>query len=202
MDEDLETRVRRLYAAIGEVVIDDMSRFAPVVGQAPGWVFMYQDWRGGLSDEQLSNLAHAAINNVANLRNHLYAWVGRQGRSKEAVTYTVRQSFELQVLIDLANNERHGYPPKPGQSQSGRCPRLTEVKRVLRLSTGISPNSIASITMMPMPTPMNTGSGSTNVIVTGTVLDQTGLVIGDLYDFLEKGVKAWEALLPRLGLHL
>ena len=71
MDEILKARVRRIYAAIGEDITDDLSKFTPVFGERDRMLFTNQDGGGGLSDEQLSNLAHIAINNVANLRNHL-----------------------------------------------------------------------------------------------------------------------------------
>ena len=71
MDEILKARVRRIYAAIGEDITDDLSKFTPALWRTRSHALHEPRLGGGLSDEQLSNLAHIAINNVANLRNHL-----------------------------------------------------------------------------------------------------------------------------------
>lgn len=202
MDDELKSRIRRLYAAVGEIATDDIAQFRPVTGRVGNMQFMYGDFRGGLNDEQLSNIAHIAIGNVANLRNHLYAWAGRKGLDVAPITDAVRQSVALQILIDLANNERHGYPPRPGQSQSGRNPRLSEVNRVLSISSGSEPNSGAFVAFAPMPTAQVVGSGSARVVITGTIVDDTGAFIAQLDSILEDGTKAWEILFPTLGLVL
>ena len=148
----------------------------------------------------MSNIAYTAIGNIANLRNHLYAWAGRKGMDPEPITNAVRQSMALQILIDLANNERHGYPPQPGRSQSGRNPRLAEVNRVLRISSGSEPNSGAFVTFSPTPKATVVGTGSASVVITGTIVDGVGNVIVQLDAVLVEGTKAWEDLLPMIGL--
>jgi hypothetical protein len=196
MDEELQNRIRRIYAAIGDTVEYDVSKFQPQTGGSGSAVFIVQDFRGGLSGEQISNIAHSAIHNVASLEHHLQRWLGRTGRSLNVVKEAVEKSFELQVVIDLWNVDKHGYPPR--NNRSGRAPKLREVKRVMQMSSGPQPNSGASIWLSPTPGVQFIGSGSAAVIITGTIVDKKGLVLGSLDKFLGSAVAAWERLLQEV----
>jgi hypothetical protein len=201
MDEELQNRVRRIYAAIGDAEEIDLSQFQPEIGISDNCVSVYQDFRGGLSDEQISNIAHSAIHNLANLRDHLRRWARRSGYNPDRINQAVDKSFELQVLIDLSNVDKHGYESHD-TNHSGRAPKLSEVNRVMMLSTGSQPNSSAVLTLTPKPVARFMGTGSAKVVVTGTIVDKTGLLIGDLHSFLEKGTEVWEGLLAELGVKM
>ena len=69
--DQLAFRLRRIHAAIGEAVETEISKFPATVAQNERMIFMFQDFRGGLSEEQLVNLAVSLIHNVFNLRDHL-----------------------------------------------------------------------------------------------------------------------------------
>jgi hypothetical protein len=199
MDEELQNRIRRIYAAIGDTVEIDISKFRPQVGSSEECVFVFQDFRGGLSDEQISNIAHSAIHNLANLRDHLRRWATLSGHDPKKIDRAVQKSLELQVIIDLSNADKHGYPPRDG-GRSGRAPKLSEVNRVMKLSTGTQPHSSAGLTLTPEPVARLVGSGSATVVVTGTIVDEAGCHLGDLHAFLAKGTAAWENLLAELGI--
>jgi hypothetical protein len=132
------------------------------------------------------------------LHDHLLKWASRTGRNPDKVKDAVRKSFELRVILDLSNVDKHGYPARDG-GHSGRAPNLTEVNRVMQLSTGTQPNSSATVLFTPMPEARLVGSGSAKVVVTGTIVDRSGAVLGDLRRFLETAVGAWEGLLRELG---
>jgi len=174
VDEALQNRIRRIYAAIGDTAEIDISKFRPQFGRSGECVFVFQDFRGSLSDEQISNIAHSAIHNLANLSDHLRRWATLSGHDPKKIDQTVQKSFELQVIIDLSNSDKHGYPPRDG-GRSGRAPKLSEVNRVMKLSTGTQPHSSASLTLTPKPVTRLVGSGSATVVVTGTIVDKAGL---------------------------
>jgi hypothetical protein len=200
--DDFEARIRRLYAAIGATVDENVSKFRPVVGAMGACTVMYQDWSGGLTQDQIAVLGTAAISHVANLRNHLFRWAAANGKLSEDVTSTVRCSFSLQVILDLANNEKHGYPPRDG-GQSGRRPHVAEWMRVMQLSTGGTAQSSAMVVLLPSgPQVTTTGGGSAAVVVTGRVVDDQGAELGDLRTLLEEAARTWEGLLVEFGIHV
>jgi hypothetical protein len=101
------------------------------------WVVMYKDWRGGLTSEEIENLAQSAIHNVAHLHDHLKKWA-RQNRATESIIDAAVPALEaLKIVRDLSNNDKHGYPPRDG-GFSKRSPRLRDVTRALKLEGGSS----------------------------------------------------------------
>lgn len=197
-DDALTQRVRRIYAAVDATVERDMSRLPGRVEKSGKMTSVTQDFSGGLSDETISNLAHSLIHNIANLADHLRGWASKNKEGKALVDKAVKSSFELQVLKDLSNNDKHGYPPRDG-GQSGRMPKLLNPRRILRLTTGAAKGSGVMLTLGRDGQPVIRGSGSAKAMVTGEVVDSKGEHIGDLYDIAAKALADWEVLLSEYG---
>lgn len=198
-DEVLD-RLHRIYAALEAVIEDDLNKFPPKVVSNERCFATYQDFLGGLNPAQLSNLAHSFIDNITNLEDHLRKWTKKHGQDPKQITETVSNSEPLQLIKDLANNDKHGYPPRDG-GHSGKAPKLAEVKRVLKMTTGSAPGSGVSIVFTPdAPKQHVIGGGSAAVIVTGVVVDKDGNPLGDLYDIEVEALKTWEQQLQALGI--
>ena len=200
MSGDLRERVRRIYAALGETVEEDVSTLKPKVIRRETSIAFFQDFRGGLTKEQIVNVAHTAIHNIANLVDHLRQWAKRHSLDPMRVDETIANSLDLQVIIDLSNVDKHGYPPRD-RGLSGKAPRLVDVDRVMRISAGSEPHSGAVVVMTPTPQPHVHGSGSVNVVVTGRIIDDSDNFIGELQGFMNNAVAAWETLLQDFRLH-
>ncbi len=134
MDDVILQRINRIYAAIGEIEEDDPNKLKATVIQTDKIQAIFQDFRAGLSDDDLSNQAHSVIHNIANLRDHLKRWASHHGQDKKKVDEAVDACPELQIIKDLSNNDKHGYPPRKG-GRSGQSPQLVEIDRVMRLQT-------------------------------------------------------------------
>ena len=175
------------------------------MSELPGKLFssekivgVYQDFSGGLSEATLANLAYSMIHNIANLADHLRKWAEKNGKDKALVDEALKASFELRVLLDLSNNDKHG-PRRDDTSHSGRMPKLLTPRRVMRLTTGPGKGSSALMTLGRDGQPVIRGAGSGTAIVTGEVVDGDGKALGDLYDIAAKGLADWEVLLSEYG---
>ena len=105
------------------------------------------------------------------------------------------KSFILQVVKDLSNNDKHGYPTRKGDhGHSGKRPKLVELSRNLRLSTNPGEGSSIGITLNRDGTPRILGSGSSAAITTGSIIDKDGNQIGDLHECAIKAVIILEQL--------
>ena len=200
MTGDLRERVRRIYAALGETVEEDVSTLKPKVIRHETSTEVFQNFRGGLTQEQIVNVAHTAIHNIANLGDHLRQWAKRNSLDPRRVDKTIADSLDLKVIIDLSNVDKHGYPPRD-RGLSGKALRLVDVDRVMRISSGPEPHSGAFVLMTPTPLPHVHGSGSVDVVVTGRVIDDSDNLVGELQDFMNNAVAAWEALLQEFALN-
>jgi hypothetical protein len=197
MDDTIGQRISRIYAAIGAIEQADPHMLKATVIQTNKIRAVFQDFRGGFSDDELSNQAHTVIHNIANLRDHLGRWAAQNGQDKTRVDQTIDNCLELQIVQDLSNNDKHGYPPRDG-GRSGKCPQLIEINRVMRLQTQSKKGSGMTIDMGSVPKFI--GDGSAKAVVTGEVVDNARNRIGDLHQIVNKAVEGWERLLADFGL--
>jgi hypothetical protein len=200
--DELLFRIRRINAAIAAGEETDLSKVPATVTVGRKFVEVNQDFRGGLGDEQIHNLAHQAIHSIANLRDNLIKWADANGKAKKRVWDTFNASAPIQIIQDLSNNDKHGYPPKDGLGNSCVAPKLTEVRRTLRLRVGKNECDVGVLMCLGTGNLRKVGDGSATVVVTGTVVDKDGKLIGDLYATELQAVKAWEALLTEYGVLL
>lgn len=199
MNIDISQRIRRIYAAIGAIEESDPRKLKATVIQTETAIAVLQDFRSGYSDDELLNQAHSVIHNIANLRDHLRRWAADNGHDKNRVDTTVKHNFELQIIQDLSNNDKHGYPPRDG-GLSKRSPKLIEINRVMRLQTQAKKGSIVTMILGPGGIPRFSGNGTARAVVTGDVVDNLNVYIGDFYELAIKAVEAWELLLADFGL--
>lgn len=199
MDDAILQRISRIYAAIEAIEEDDPEKLRGTVMQTDKFTAVIQDFRSGFSDDELLNQAHILVHNIANLRDHLRKWAAHNGHDKNRVDQTVDSCLEVQIIKDLSNNDKHGYPPRDG-GHSGRCPQLTDVNREMRLQTQAKKGSMIAMTLGADGSPRFIGDGTAKAVVKCDVVDNDKHRIGDLYDIAIKAVEAWEALLADFGL--
>jgi len=199
MDDELLQRLGRIYAAIGTAEEMDPSKLKATVILTDTRIEVFQDFRGDVTDEEMTNHAHSIIHNIANLRDHLRRWADRNGREKKRVDETIEQSFELQIIRDLSNNDKHGYPPR-NDGCSGKRPKLVEIRRIMQLKLKPQGRSTIGMTLAANGEPRFFGNGTAKAVITGEVVDKDGHRVGDLHKMTIKAIKAWEQLIDEFGL--
>lgn len=199
--DKLNQRVKRIYAALAGVKEQDLAKFPPKVVDANGVVLVWQDFRGGASDADLSNAAHLLIHNIAHLEDHVRQWAKRSGVDTSEAQSALQGSRAFVIIKDLSNNDKHGYPPRDG-GRSGISPRVEQFRRTLRLTTKPEKGSSVAVVLTPQGVRQVGGSGTSQVLITGDVVDGNGNKVGDLHDLASEAVEAIEASLRNLGIKL
>ena len=199
MDEAILLRISRIYDAIGVTEEEDLNKLKAIVIQTNKLKGVSQDFRSGLSDSELSLQAHSVIHEIANLFDHLRKWAKHNGHEKTKIDETVKNCLELQIIRDLSDNDKHGYPPRKG-GHSGKSPQLININRVMRLHTQAKKGSASVMTLGLDGIPKISGDGTAKAVVTGDVIDNDNNRIGDMYDIANIAVIAWEHLLVEFGL--
>jgi hypothetical protein len=200
MNDDLETRLRRIYAAIGETQEPDVSKFPATVIASEKGVLVHQDFSGGRTEEQLTNLIQSLIALIAGLEYHLYKWAAKNGHDAEEVKLPLQASKSFSIVHDLWNNEKHGYSPGRGSNRSGLAPQLINVIRVMKLATQPRKGSCVVFMVGPARKPVIGGDGTATAVITGDVVGKDGQRIGDAHQILEGAVKDCETLVRDLGI--
>ena len=196
MNTELSQRIHRIYSSIKAIEETDPNKLKATVTTTDKYIDVFQDFRGGLNDVELSNLAHMLIYNIANLRGHLIKWAVQ--KDKEKINEAFAQSMELRIIQDLSDNDKHGYPSRNG-GYSKIYPQLVNINRVMQLKTQAKKGSIIGITSGACDVPKFFGDGTAKAIITGDVIDNKNNRIGDLHEIATKAVEVWEQLLTGLG---
>ena len=200
-NDDLFLRVKRLYAAIKASEETEISKFLPKVindGRRKGF---FQDWSGGLTDAEVTNIAQSLIYIIAHFNAPLKKWADQNGKDKTKVDHMANSSLALQIIKDLSNYDKHAYPPRNG-GHSGKSPRTDEFRRVMQMTTKPVKNSFVALTFTAQGVPKVSGDGTAKVVVSGDILDKDGNNIGDLHETALEAVKAWESVLSDFGVKL
>lgn len=199
-DEPL-TRLHRIYAAVGAAAEFDMTKIPGTVVHAKGFVGVHQDFSGGLNEHEIANLAHGVIHNIVALRDHLKKWAKENGKDVGVVDAAFNDSFDLQVLRDLWDREKHGGDPRSG-GFSGKAPHLEYIRRQMIMKTQAKAGSFVTMTLGPRGNPIIAGDGSAKVVVTADVVGQDGSPIGELFALQERSIAVCESVLADLGVPL
>lgn len=196
---DIEQRIGRLYAAIGSAQETNPNKLKATIVKSEQSVLVRQDFSGGYTDDEIANQALTMIHNVANIGDNLRAWAARNGKDKNRVSAISGASPELQIIQDLSNNDKHGYPPRDG-GLSGKLPRLVEICRVMRMKTRPVAGSTVIMTIGANGAPRILGDGEANAVVTAEVVGKDDVHIGDLREIVDNAVAVWEVLFAEFGL--
>ena len=202
MNDDLETRLRRLYAAIGETQEADVAKFPATVIAGDKGVLIYQDFSGGRTDEQLTNSLQSLIALIAGLEYHLYKWAGSYGYGTDKAKRALKASRSFSIVHDLWNAEKHGYSPDRGGSRTGLAPQLFNVKRTMKLTTQAKEGSFVVFTLGQDGRPMVSGDGAAKAVISGDVVAKDGERLGDAQEILEAAVRDCEQLVRDLGISM
>lgn len=200
MENPLNERIRRIYAAIGEAFTTDPNEFKSVTFHVGGDTFATRmDFRAGLSTEQLQNIVFTAVHNTANLRDHMKRWARQNGKDPNIVDDVVEASFEMKVIIDLSNRDKHGGPPRDG-GLSGLSPDLTGFRRALILPKVEEGQEKPSVTVSLFGDgPEVQFQSGAHVLTNADIVDASGKTLGDAMSFIEVAVSHLEQTLSKLG---
>jgi len=196
---EIQNRLRRITSALGDTLIIKFEDYKPGNEYEGKYVFLLSEVRGQVTTEKVHNALFSAIANVGSLKDNLEKWCRYNSHNPSVVEDHVKQSFHLQVVLDLWNGDKHGYPLT--FSHSKRHPRVVDVGTAMSLSTGTTPHSSASLTFGARgPEVQLVGSGGGGLTVTAGIQDRSGLHLGDVEDFLKKSMEHWEVLLARFNI--
>src|SRR5262249_2136910 len=118
---DIQHRLHRIYGAIGKTVVLDFAEHKTAAG-GDTYFFYFNQVRGpARSQIDIENDLFSAIANIANLKDYLKDWIKRHSGDPKKVEDHVNGSFDLQIIVDLHNLEKHASRDRP--SRSGRNPR-------------------------------------------------------------------------------
>ncbi|MDX2006451.1 MAG: hypothetical protein SFU83_14330 [Meiothermus sp.] len=190
---DIKSRLERLLASLNARFDEDVIRSTNVQRtEIDNRVFVYVNFgRGSTPDHE--NQILTILHNLSSLKDHLKNCLKTRGLKAKLVEDEINTSLHLQVMIDLVNLEKHGYPLlKP---RSNLNPRISSVRTPLRLMSGDGQSS--GIFLGGDGTTRNFGQSI--VVLTASIVDGNGSPLFELDELVETCYQKWIDLATKHG---
>lgn len=181
---DLQLRLERIYTAIGDLTDWEIQKYVKItiVGDVddPNKTAVIS-FDNGKSESELTNIVVVTIEHFAKLKDHLKKKLGSRD---QLVEDNINKSFELQLIMDLYNAEKHGYPlQRPDRSH--KSPRIQNIKTVLT----IPPQEVIGINTRTREVVVQ---GNCHIKVLAEIVDKNGVFICSLSQLVDTAMREWE----------
>ena len=191
---NVETRLKNIYASVGEQFTYGHAALNMTYTEVKtegkersiSISFFNPD-----DEPKILNQINSVISNLANLKDCLKKKIEESGNDSKVIEDEINGSPYLQVILDLSNQEKHGYPLTKTR-RSGKDPLITNVGRVL--SSSNKPDNIRH--------EGSDGSSMMNmmVMITADITDSHGDKLYRLDYLVETTLSAWEQIIIKYNL--
>jgi len=196
--DELKEKIQRMYSSVEEARELDLSKFRPKYVPHGHWVRVHHDFQGDWTPTRIKRVAFGVIRDIADLKDYLASAARVRGQGTTVVDETIRQNFELQLIIDLANYDKHSAHNR--KTWSGKAPRLRNVKRVFELKGTMEPSRRLALRLGRKG--IESTGGEAAVVISGDIVGKGGEHLSTLSFCGQKSIEAWQSLIRRFGLAL
>ncbi len=191
---DINLRLKRLYQSLEQRFETDVFGSTQTKHTKEGKTFSVTiSFDAKYDEHETFNRINTIISNLANLKDHLRARLKAQGGDPKRIEDEINESPPLQLVLDLSNQEKHGYPLKTRRSK--KDPKIINVSKGISAKPGVRATGIIT-------DPITGASHSNNmvVVITAEVVDGQGKYICSLNDLVDRSLAAWEAVIAKYNL--
>ncbi|QDK81152.1 hypothetical protein EXU85_22050 [Spirosoma sp. KCTC 42546] len=179
---DFKKRIERVYASIGQMSTEDYQK---QIRWKPGTFEFSFGSKENATDE---SKVVSTISAIADLKDNIKNKMSSVGLKPQLVEDEINKSLYLQLITDLDNQQKHGYPLTKSK-RSGLDPLIKNVKSVVSFTVTQSDNFISFDLTTGKVTP--TGAVAKGEI-DAEITDSTGKVICDLDELITTAMSTWE----------
>jgi hypothetical protein len=182
---DINSRLKRIYSAIGKQTEHDVSSNVKQVFEKSGDEYGVGVVFGKRDETELQNIAFGIINTIASLKDHLKTKIKANGGNPKSVENMINGSIELMLIMDLWNQDKHGYPLTKN-NRSKKNPRVVNFTQGLTMSGGTQ----ATVTFKVTPAGINHVSSTENTVIkiNAEIVDEHGTLIMPLDKMIDASV--------------
>lgn len=198
MDYDnINSRLKRLYLSVDQQYEDDVLEHMQTrteVGD-DGMLSVIFDFRAKHDEDETVNRINGIISGLANLKDHFKKVMQERGGDPQVIEDEIDKELPLQVILDLNNQEKHGYPLTKYR-RSKKDPKIVDIDKAITARPGVVPTAF-------IRNPI-TGAGATNnmtIVITAKIVDGSGNLLYYLNDLVDRSLNAWEGIMAKLKLN-
>ncbi|MFH2136741.1 MAG: hypothetical protein ABII19_03900 [Patescibacteria group bacterium] len=191
---DIESRLKIIYTSIDQQYsygVDALNETCTKIdNEADRWKLTISFYDPS-EEPKVLNQINSVISNLANIKDCLKQKLKERGDDPKVIESEIDNSTDLQLILDLANQEKHGYPlTKTRRSQ--KDPLIKNISRSLTPSN--KPDNIR--------VEKSDGSAILNAMtsITAEITDYTGNLLCHLDDLVENALNIWEQIIKKYNI--
>lgn len=192
---DTNSRLERLYLSINQKFEDDVFEHIQTRQITEGnQVTISVTFDAKHNENETINRINTIVSNLANLKDHLKVKLSKKREDPQKIEDEINNSIELQLILDLNNQEKHGYPLTKTR-RSNKDPKITNISKAISPKPNVKPTAF-------IRNPV-TGAGYTNnmaIVITADVVDNQGNLLYDLSNLIDKSLSIWESIITKYNL--
>lgn len=193
---DINLRLKRLYLSIDQQYESDVLQHmqTKMERKEDGKFTITMDFNAKHDDDETINRINSMIAGLANLKDHLITKLKLQGGDPQDIENEINQNLPLQLILDLHNQEKHGYPLTKTR-RSGKDPKIINISKAISPRPGVIATAFIRDPI--------TGAGATNnmaIVITAEIVDSQGNSLYYLNDLINKSLNTWEIIITKYNL--
>jgi hypothetical protein len=193
---DLKNRLGKTFTSIGNFFDYDVVGGSKVTDEDMGSHHTLTVTFGNDDYSTLENKIFLVLYNLSSVKDHLKNCLANTGYDPKEVENEIDNSLHLRVLIDLVNQEKHGYPLRK-RNRSGKNPIIKNVEQVLTLRKNPKREAPLSISFSSDGTVTSEGNSSIDIVA--DIFDENDNILFDLDELVETCYTKFEHIAKKYG---
>ena len=191
---DLQSRLKRIYSTINikydENVLENTNIRICNTPELEGFFVNF----GKNNDSEMQGKVLSILFNISTLKDNLKTALLSKQKNPNIIEETINTNFYLQLLFDLVNQDKHGYPLTK-TNRSKKNPLLANFNQNLQL---LSPTSSLSISKKRE---IKT-QGASRITIVCDVYDDKGNIICSIDELINNCMNTFEELIDKNELRI
>ena len=186
----VKSRLERVYSSINKQFENDISKHVDIVETDEIISISFNndnDTAGTL------NSINTIIHNLANLKDNLKNILDEKGLKGQFIEDEINNSIYLQLVVDLSNQEKHGYPLKRIR-RSKKDPLIKNINRHLSMSGN------DSSVIIDQRTNQIKSTGDSKIVITANITDSKGRILFKLDELVDNSINKWEEIIKKYNI--
>lgn len=171
---DLNSRLKRLNLALDKRYEQDIKPQVNISRKVAGDIHEIGFSFGAMDETEMIERVFNVINNIAGLKDHLKNKLESVGKDPKSVEDMINASKALSLILDLWNQDKHGYPLKK-TNRSNLNPQIVNVDQGLVISNSSNKASVSF--KITEDSASYTSSENAAIAISGDVVDGSGKFI-------------------------
>ncbi len=194
---NINERIERIYSALNARFDNDIEKRISLQKKEINGIVEINMSINEISEADTINKEMAIIENLAKLKDHIKNIISQNNGNPKIIETEINQSDELQILIDIYNTDKHGYPLTHPE-RSNKSPKIINIKSVLQQSLQAGTTSSFVGFSMGMNGQIQThGGGEHKVVIIADIVDKNGNHLYSIDKFIDKTLFQWEKIIEK-----